>query len=106
MKLKEKVISILKIIGIALLGVLTLFLGSGLRNMFKGKNNNEEAKKSVDTIKDTLAETQDTLKESSHTLQDMKDTITGAQEAKENLAATSTQSRQEAAEQAGFKKII
>jgi hypothetical protein len=106
MKFKDKLISILKIIGIALLGVLTVFLGSGLRNMFKGKNNNDEAKKSVDTMKDTLKDTQDILTESSQTLQDMKDTITGAQEAKETMAAASTQSRREAAEKAGFKKII
>jgi F0F1-type ATP synthase membrane subunit b/b' len=106
MHFKDKIISILKVIGIVLLSFLAIFLGSGILNIFKGRNTKDEAKKSIDNVKDTLNTASDTLKESSQTLEDMKETISEAKEEKEKIANASSQSRQEEAIKAGFKKVI
>jgi uncharacterized membrane-anchored protein YhcB (DUF1043 family) len=106
MSFKDKIIAVLKTIGIAILGFITIFIFEKLfaRSEDKQRKQEEEIKDALDTTKEKLEEIKQTITEQDAVIDDIKSHIKENEEIKDEIVHASEKIRIEEAYNAGFKK--
>jgi uncharacterized membrane-anchored protein YhcB (DUF1043 family) len=104
--LKEKIISIGKSIGIAILGFIAAFVIEKLFSHTENKKEKqeEEIKDSLDNIKEKLGEAKDKVTEQGDIIADIKRDIKKYESVKDEIVDFSIEKRIEDAHDAGFKE--
>jgi gas vesicle protein len=103
---KEKIVSHLKKIGIAIAAFVGILLFSKLHVLLKKNDEKKEEriKDTISDIKDDIDETKDVIKKSNDTIKEIKSTIEKASNGKDEIVSHSIDNRVSAAKKAGFKK--
>jgi uncharacterized protein YlxW (UPF0749 family) len=106
MNIKEKIISILKAAGIAILGFIAAFIYGKLfiSAEDKDKKQREDIKDTINDVKQKINTVKDSINEQNTIISDIKNTIEQHESTKDDILNTSIKDRIEYAEQAGFKK--
>jgi F0F1-type ATP synthase membrane subunit b/b' len=105
---KEKILSYLKKIGIAIAGFIGTILFCKLFALLKNKDTRreEDVKEAIDEIKKDISETKEIIKDSGDTIEDIKTIMAEAKDDRDNIVTNSIDNRVKAAENAGFKRIM